>query len=263
MEATLKLPVEPAAFRQEMALRPLLRRGAGLPPRLIFTADFHELLRGDLVPGPCVVHYDPFRIIPREEFDLGLPVTIHMRFHPGGELWAQTVSPAPGALQPHLADLAGQGYVLKAKPVLPPDAEELECWFSYLDNTGQTRWDSAGGRNFWLRFPNFDLTILSATVNVGEGTDADRFHLSVAAVAAVDDMIVRWRYARPGGQPRQESHLTPVDNMDGRKVWATQAVGLPVPQAATVIFDLVYGSGGHYTTDDNEGTWYIVAPTPT
>ena len=34
------------------------RRGQGYKPKLIFTSDFHELVNGDLIPGPCLLRYD-------------------------------------------------------------------------------------------------------------------------------------------------------------------------------------------------------------
>src|SRR5271157_5220692 len=67
------------------------RRGQGYKPILTFTSDFHELVNGDLIPGPCLLRYDPHRIVPRDEV-AGLPstqrpVTTHIRFHPSGQLW--------------------------------------------------------------------------------------------------------------------------------------------------------------------------------
>ena len=37
-------------------------------PRISFTNDFHELLRGDLAPGSVVtLRYDPLRIVPADD----------------------------------------------------------------------------------------------------------------------------------------------------------------------------------------------------
>ncbi len=144
----------------------LKRRGKGQRPQIIFTSDFHELVRGDLMPGQCVLRYDPHRIVPPEEI-VGLPqsqrpITGHLRFHPGGQVWEGEMRFAPGSRLVADNDPTGQGTMLEIEFHLPPGCDELECWFSYAGGSGKTLWDSDLGSNFWLRFPTHDLQITTA-----------------------------------------------------------------------------------------------------
>ena len=55
----------------------------GYKPKLIFTSDFHELVNGDLIPGPCLLRYDPHRVVPSDEIaglpDTQRPIKAHLR----------------------------------------------------------------------------------------------------------------------------------------------------------------------------------------
>ena len=53
----------PAAKAPAKAPAPLLRANQGSRPQITFTSDFHELVTGDLVPGPCALRYDPLRLV--------------------------------------------------------------------------------------------------------------------------------------------------------------------------------------------------------
>jgi len=238
------------------------RRGQGYKPKLIFTSDFHELVNGDLIPGPCLLRYDPLRIVPRNEV-AGLsntqrPITAHIRFHPSGQLWEKEMR------FPHASrlivdeDPAGQGTMIETEFPLPKDCEELECWFSYFDNLGGPKWDSAMGANFWIRFPTHDLQIADAQI-VARPTEArDLFKVDVESVPAVEAMDVRWRYTTAINDARYQQPLA-VTILGGRKSWSLPDGGAPVSSNTPLAFDLVYRTDGHLFTDDNQGTWYIVS----
>src|SRR4051812_34045965 len=106
----------------------LKRRGKGHKPKLIFTSDFHELVRGDLVPGPCVLRYDPHRIVPHSEL-VSLPatqrhVTAHLSFRPTGGSWTGDMRFAPATKLLVDPDPAGQGTMLETRFSLPDGCEE-------------------------------------------------------------------------------------------------------------------------------------------
>jgi hypothetical protein len=137
---------------------------------------------------------------------------------------------------------------------LPAGCEELECWFSYEDTSGQTHWDSAMGANFRLRFPTHDLRLLRGEVIKAHGTGIDRLEIELESVPAVETVGLRYRLTQPSGYPGRECAL--VSSADHRS-WTTPAGGTPVPANATIVFDLVYTIGGRRFSDDNEGTWFL------
>lgn len=64
------------------------RHSSGSSPQLTFTSDFHELVQGDLVPGPCVIRYDPLRIVDRDHTQVAdQHVSAFVRLHPSGVEW--------------------------------------------------------------------------------------------------------------------------------------------------------------------------------
>ena len=239
----------------------LKHRSAGRRPQITFTADFHELVQGDLLPGPCAMRYDPWRIVPRSEV-LSLPasqqpVRARINFHPVGSFWEGELRLRPGTAIEPIPDPTGQGTMLRAEFLLPPGCEELEGWFSYMDATGQTHWDSAMGANFWLRFPAHDLNLLRGEVVSLPEAGLDRLEVELESIPVVETIDLRWRLTQPSGQPRRQCALISSAAHDARKAWTTPVGGVPVPSGATVVFDLVYTVGGRKFTNDNEGTWFL------
>jgi hypothetical protein len=237
------------------------RRGTGYKPKLTFTSDFHQLVFGDLIPGPCLLRYDPLRIVPGEEIGYlpktQRPVTAHIRFHPSGEISEVEMRFRPAAWLTVDEDPTGSGTMLQTHFDLPQGCHELECWFSYFDDQGQAKWDSAMGANYWLRFPTFDLDITAASVVAQPGTPFDLFQLDVESVPEIDSINVRWRYTNAINDARYKWPLA-ATLLAGRKRW-TLGKGAEVATNTTLAFDLVYTSSGHQYTDDNQGTWYVVS----
>jgi hypothetical protein len=240
--------------------QPMQRRGQGYKPKLIFTSDFHQLVTGDLIPGPCLLRYDPHRIVPGSEI-AGLsntqrPITAHVRFHPAGNVWVQDLRFPPASRLIVDYDPTGQGTMLETDFPLPESCPELECWFSYTDDYG-TKWDSQMGANYWIRFSLHDLEIKTAQITARPTEALDLFTLAVVSVGEVDSIRVRWRYTNAINEARYEWPLEPAGLGDG-KSWSLGA-GAPVSSNTPLAFDLVYQANGHTYTDDNQGTWYIVS----
>ncbi|MFT4115029.1 DUF6209 family protein [Silvibacterium sp.] len=240
----------------------LIRHYKGNTPTFTFTADFHELVRGDLISGHGILRYDPFRIVPPEEVAtlpaVQRPVVAECRFHPSGELWSEhLLFPKARRLQADW-DPTGQGTMLEAEIPIPPGATAFEFWFSYQDAHGEIRYDSEMGKNFFLRFASLDLKIESASqATRGEG---GVFTLSVLSLPEVEDITVRWRLTALPQVARQKTALISNSISGDRKRWTLPAGSLLMDAKSPIAFDLVYSVGGHSFTDDNEGTWYVVAP---
>jgi hypothetical protein len=235
------------------------RKYKGCLPQITFTSDFHELVEGDLVPGPCVLRYDPLRLVPAQTPTRDLQIVAFVRFHPAGGDWKGVLTVPARTPLGLLADPTGQGFMLESTFTIPSGCDELEVWFSHTRADGQTVWDSEYGQNYWLRFPLHDIEIKKAKVQVAKGKTASQDSLSVeiTSLACVERVDLRWRFANLPSHSRSEISLPAVQSTGPQKLWATPKGGIPVPKQATVVFDLVYYVHGHKFTDDNQGHWYI------
>ena len=237
-----------------------LRQNQGLRPQITFTADFHELVQGDLVPGPCVLRYDPLRIItPDEADDHDHEIRAHLRFHPSGQTWEDTLLLQDGAPLADLANARGQNFVLRSTFEIPAGTDEIEAWFSCTHEDGYTHWDSNGGRNHWLRFSLHDVKEQHAVVRPPDARNLAQasLELDVTTVPQVHTLTLRWRLPAFPERPRFETPLVVTSETAEGKKWSSPAEGIFVPVGAVVAYDLVYSIGDRKFTDDNQGRWYL------
>jgi hypothetical protein len=243
----------------------ILRQHRRNRPQLTFTSDFHELVQGDLVPGPCVLRYDPLRLLPSRTPLSDHRIAAHLRLHPGASYWEHALVVPKGAPLADLADPTGQGFMLETEFVLPVGCTEIEAWFS-CPHGDHAEWDSAFGRNYWLRFPLHDLDIEAAKITHAHESNAsvspasaavDRLDLALTSVTEVDRLDVRFRFPSMPSVPRRTAALRLLGSGATSKRWASPESGLPIPHGAAVVFDLVYAVGEHEYTDDNQGRWYL------
>lgn len=241
----------------------LKRRAKGQWPQVVFTSDFHELVRGDIGPGAtCVLRYDPHRVVPEAEVAAlpatQRPVTAHVRFHPSGALWEAEMRFPKASHMLADNDPTGSGTMLETHFPVHEGSDELEAWFSYVNDAGQTEWDSDEGRNHWLRFPSHDLEIATAKISEQPRSPFDQFELTVESVAAVDQVWVRWRYTRDIRGAVERRPLVAAVEGD-RKRWTLPPESGRVASDSPISFDLMYDVAGRQFTDDNQGTWYVIA----
>lgn len=247
----------PARARAPLGLR---RANQGARPQIIFTSDFHELVTGDLLPGPCALRYDPLRLVALgDAAQESHHVRAYVRFHPGGTQWQGTLELPAGLPLADLADATGQGFMLATSFTIPEGCDELEVWFSCTHESGETHWDSDFGKNHWLRFGLADLALDSARVIPAKSKNAsqDLLEITLNTRPEVEDVKVRWRVTTDSTVPRQISGLVGRGVSGGRQTWAPPSAGIPVPTGATLAFDLVYTVHGRVHTDDNQGRWYL------
>lgn len=237
-----------------------LRKNAGSRPQITFTSDFHELVQGDLVPGPCVLRYDPLRLI-----ELGDAATeahhirAYVRFHPLGVEWQGLMELPAGLPLADMADITGEGVMLTSNFEIPEGCDELEVWFSCTHENGHTHWDSDHGKNHWLRFGLADLTLKAAKVKPAKKKTSaqDSLEFEFLTTAEVQSVEVRWRITTVPGYVRQITPLVPSESTAKSKTWTAPDGGIPVPKGATVAFDVRYRIDDRTFTDDNQGNWYI------
>lgn len=233
------------------------------PPRITFTYDFHELVRGDLVPGAVVtLRYDPLRIVPADDDyifgDPNRPVVAHVVFRPGDPPLSRTLQSRAGMLTNPDIDVTGNGSVLTAEQEVPSDAKDMEVWFTYASRSG-LKYDNDEGRNFHFGFAGQQIRLLSATV-ASQQENGGAFSLRVAAQSEVERVTVRLRAVNREDFAKTELDLRKTDQVDGGwPVW--ELSGVPVPNQAIVQFKLYYWLSEIRYKDDNDGLYYM-APQP-
>lgn len=232
------------------------------PPHLVFTEDFHQLLRGRLEPGSTVnISYDPDRIVkPEDDYTFGdpaRPVVAHLQFKTGGAVTDLTLASPAGVLEYAPTTVTGQGPMLTGAFEVPADAEWVMVWLSFEGAGGAVRWDSNDGANTVFRFQQEDFRLLEAAVVNGGGAPLSYFTCRVEADEGVEAITARYRVTNnPATPDYPEAPLQRTEEgAGGRVVWELK--GAPVPQGSVVAFDLLYYVGGRRFKDNNQGRYFI------
>ncbi len=234
----------------------------GLPPRLTFTSDFHELVRGDLKPGTSAsLRYDPTRIVPRTEgYAFGDPahrIVAHVMFPPHENVVEVPLHSPSGVLAQPDTDSTGGGDMLAATLHIPDDATAMVMWFTHEGPYGRINYDSDYGRNFHFGFPSRQVALLEATISERAHFRPGAFAVKVAAAPEVRRVIVRMRVVGAAESPSTEHDLQRGSERraDGWSVWDLAAVD--VPAGAVVQFKLYYWTNNVRYKDDNSGLYYL------
>lgn len=240
------------------------RRSTGLPARITFTGDFHELLTGDLCRSrPLQVAYDPSRIVPADApIQCGepeRPVTLHARFGTDQpEVTLPLQSPA-GIVAAPIVDTSRHRCLVVGTLTVPADAASVDLCFSYADRDGSARRDDDDGARYRFRFPCQDIAVERAAVIALPGGEAAAFAVEATSVAEVERLQVRYRLLAEAGRTVGEVNLVASEDASGHKRWASPPQR--VPSAAVVRFKLFYWIDGVRFKDDDGGNYYL-APDP-
>jgi hypothetical protein len=227
---------------------------------LIFTLDFHEMVRGKLKKGqPCFIHYDPLRLTGTYQgFVHGsgdFHFTAHLQFQPQGTTSIPLTSEIGVVHEPAIRN-DGRGSMLTGEFVLPNDAEEITAWISMKDAAGTVTFDSRYGHNYHFRFTEEDVEIVKASVISNRATGSGRFHLSLLALPSIDQIAVRYRISN-GSDPLNEKTVDLIKDKikKGKQIWCTE--NLVMPYKSVVIYDLVYQFKGNKFKIENNGNYFI------
>lgn len=234
-------------------------------PTLVFTEDFHQLLRGRLERGAaCTINYDPDRITkPEDNYVFGdpsRPVAAHLQFAPEGPVTDLVLESPAGVLEYAPTTVTGQGPMLKGVFNVPADAQWVMLWFTFVGGDGQVRYDSNDGANTIFRFQHEDIELLEAAVTGGEGAPLSYFTCRVEADEEVQAITARYRLTNNPAQTEiQEAPLQraaeAAGGASGHVVWELK--GAAVPLGSVVAFDLIYYVGGRRFKDNNQGHYFI------
>lgn len=241
----------------------IARQFTDVPPRITFTADFHELVRGDLVPGETVtLRYDPARIVPPGEgYEFGDPahrIVVHVLFPPHRDIVSIPLWSPSGMLESPDKDATGGGDMLVATAEIPADATAMVLWFIHDGPYGGTGYDSDFGRNFQFGFTSRQIEPVEATLRPTQSGNAAAFAIKVAAAPEVLRVVMRMRVVATPALPKSEHDLkrTGARQTDGWSLWGFGPV--EVPSGAVVQFKLYYWVGHARYKDDNSGLYYLV-----
>jgi len=238
---------------------------AGQPPRITFTHDFHELVRGDLSPGRTVrLRYDPLRIVPKDENytfgDPNRPIVAHAAFRPSDAPATLTLHSPSGPIANPDIDMTGAGDMLIADLAVPDDAAEVTLSFTYQSPVSGLRRDDDDGRNFHFGFTGRQFKVLAATVAESADSEASKFSITAAAVPQVDRVVVRLG-AVSLAIPKSDLDLVRTERThDGWREW--ELTGVAIPRGTIARFKLYYWIDTIRYKDDNNGLYYL-APQPT
>ncbi|MBK1790165.1 hypothetical protein [Persicirhabdus sediminis] len=234
------------------------RLNQGATPQITFTSDFHELVQGDLVYGPCKLRYDPLRLLTSDHRGTQHKINAHLVFHPSGQEWhGEMTLPAEAPLGQLVDASAHKGVMLETTFSIPEGCEEIEAWFSCEHPDGDTHWDSNLDKNFRLRFGLHDLTIEKAIVVSTKKSPCDWLDIAVDTSSAVDTLSIRWHSPSHPAEPRHQTALSQTTQTKDKKSWSLPDKQIVIPKGATLAFDLIYTVDGNKFTDDNQGRWYI------
>jgi len=240
----------------------IARNFAGLPPRITFTADYHELVRGDLRPGSQVtLRYDPVRIVsPGEGYTFGDPmhrIVAHVVFPPHTAVVAVPLHSPSGVLTHPDIDATGGGDMLVGAIDIPTDAAGMVLWFSHQGPYNPVNYDSDYGHNFHFGFPSRQIRLVETTVHEGRSGRPSSFTARVAAAPEVRRVLLRMRLV---GTPRSAGSEHDLKRSgkretDGWPVWELDPIEIP-PQGV-VQFKLYYWTDHVRYKDDNSGLYYL------
>ncbi|MBK8175139.1 MAG: hypothetical protein IPK66_07705 [Rhodospirillales bacterium] len=242
------------------------RAGTGKPAEISFTSDFHELPGGELRPGaPLLLRYDPHRIVPHGEAwrfgDPQRPVIAHVQFHPNATPLDVALRSPAGIVPCPDIDSTGQGSMLSVGIDVPADAEFITVWFSFVNASGTTAYDSDDGSNFRFGFACREIDRLQARIARQAGESSDRFSLILDAAKTVTAIHVQFVRVGDLGSVRTDAPLRAQGTADGDADRTRWGIEVDVAQGAVLRFRLCYWIAGRRLVDDNSGDWYL-APLP-
>lgn len=231
---------------------------------LIFTLDFHEMVRGKLERnGNCTISYDPLRLTSAQEgYVHGSPdfeFIAYVQFLPQGSTDVELLSTS-GIVEEPAIMANGIGSMLSGNFTIPEDAEEIIAWITMKDNQGEYKYDSDFGRNFHFRLAAQDVQVTKAVVKNNKTSGTANFTLTATSSTVIDKITLRYRVIN-GADPQTENpvELEPVKSTKKQQSWALNNIELPY--GAVVVYDLIYSVGEKRYKIENNGNYYIVPAT--
>lgn len=233
----------------------------GMPARITFTMDHHELLTGDLRPGGTLsLSYDPLRIAATDEpvvhGDPAWPVTAQLRFQVDGHVESVRLA-AGGMVSTVIEDPTGhRGLMYSGDIAVPADAHFVSIWFTCQSRAGRPLTDDAGGSTYCFRFPSQDILIRTAKITPA-GTESASFAVELESVQSVQRVSVRYHVQNKPEAPSNDIELrhSGTDEQTQRHLWSGSET---VPVGSLIKFKVNYWIGDVRYKEDNSGSYFLV-----
>jgi len=172
----------------------------GKPALITFTMDFHQVVQGDLQPGKkFLIDYDAERLPNERSTYQGKPawsITAYVKFSETGQPHPYVLKSLTGPVRPKITNESGSGTIMKASVPVPVNASEVILWFVNTGRSGAVYYDSDYGRNYWFRFVQNDIRVISDQIVSDPETPYSGFGVQVSAAPALTGVSVHYRVHR-------------------------------------------------------------------
>ncbi|MGC4102444.1 DUF6209 family protein [Ferruginibacter sp.] len=230
---------------------------------IIFTADFHEIIRGKLSEEKeSRIAYDPLRLVAgkpaaQQLSDPGFHFKANLVFEPSGATIAIPLVSETGRLENLVERIDGTGSMLSGTFVIPVGTEEISAWVEMTTSSGQMEFDSDFGKNFHFRIAENDLQVLSVEINNTNDQLSSVLNIQVNSVQAIEKMLVRYRIAN-SKEPYSEFVAELVPSVENeQKRWI--GTGIQLPSDAVIMYELIYFVNGNRFKVENNGKYFIAS----
>jgi len=235
---------------------------SGQLAELMFTKNYREFLRGDLIPGRKVrINFDAERL--PQVFEVpGATLECYVRFKGHAPALVVPLESHTGILTRKSGVEPGAGSMVCALVQIPADAERMEIWFSASFGGKVLGWDSDHGKNFSFPFVSHDVRVIDASVEPLASTDHARFNVVVESASGVSGLALDYRVTNRlpvAASTTRVALLQEGPAQDGWQRWSAPLIA--VPQGAIVAFSVSYTLHGTSYFDDNHHRGYL-APVP-
>lgn len=240
----------------------MLRRAfEGKGAHIIFTKDFREAVKGDLLPGRDVlIYYDADRLPQERSTYNGLPawsIVAYAQFSASDPPVSVPLASETGIVTTKRTPLPDGGTMMKAQLSVPASAQALTMWFVNSGRSGAVYYDSDYGRNYTFRFVGRDIRVLDATVTSDPQTPYSGFGVEVSAASEVSQVSVRFTVLN---NPVPFGSTVALQKTETDNTWSVY--GIAVPYRAVIRFEIAYVIDGGTYIDDNHGQGYLAGGNP-
>jgi len=237
----------------------------GKPALITFTMDFHQVVQGDLQPGKkFLIDYDAERLPNERSTYQGKPawsITAYVKFSETGQPHPYVLKSLTGPVRPKITNESGSGTIMKASVPVPVNASEVILWFVNTGRSGAVYYDSDHDRNYWFRFVQNDIRVLSDEVVSDPETPYSGFGVQVSAAPALTGVSVHYRVLNMPKNPMEATvplQMTGPSAGGNLNLWSIAKV--VVPYRSVISFDILYSTEGRTFIDDNHGRGYLATP---
>ena len=237
----------------------------GKPAHITFTMGFRQVAKGDLQPGKkFTIYYDAERLPNERSTYQGEPawsITAYVKFSETGQPHPYVLESRTGHVRRKLTNRSGSGTIMEAHVPVPLNASEVILWFVNTGRSGAVYYDSDYGRNYWFRFVQNDIRVLSDQVVSDPQTPYSGFGVQVSAASALTGVSVHYRVLNMPKNPMEATvplQLTGPSRAGNLNLWSIAEV--VVPYRSVISFDILYTTEGRTFVDNNHGRGYLATP---